>query len=107
MSFIDPESAATWPFLIILVDVYTYALRTMGDDEFFASRNQKFSTLANRNPLTVDEVIALSKQVLNIAFTLYWKDTFNTDQRVPNTTCTWESVRDKMTILLQAIHARE
>lgn len=113
----DPANASTWPLFIFIVDLYSYALLTMGDDEFFASRTQRTSASPHRNPLTVDEVIAFSKQVLNIAFTLYWSDALNSSQHVsgtslaweivPGTSLTWETVRGKLTELLQAIHARD
>jgi hypothetical protein len=75
----------------------------MGDDEFFGSTTA-------RNPLTLDELVSFGKQLLNIAFTLYWHD----DQTLLQETnvssqvrCTWEEVRDKATKCLLNIHARE
>ena len=109
-TFTDPESGSAWLPLLFLTDIYTQALLTMGDDEFFASRLSAAgvsSKSTHRNPLTVDEVISFSRQLLNIAFALYWNEAQVSDGNAPGTPISWESVRDKLTKLLQAIHARE
>ena len=76
----------------------------MGDDEFFGNN------ATTRNPLSLDELKSLSRQLLNVAFTLYWRD----DQLHAgdggisgNSRYTWESVREKVTKCLLAIYARE
>ena len=99
----DPTYAPHWPPILFLCDIYSQALMTMGDDEFFGST-------AARNPLTLDELVSFGRQLLNIAFTLYWRD----DQTLLQETnvssqvkCTWEDVRDKATKCLLDIHARE
>ena len=110
----DQSHAPHWPPLLFLVDLYNQALLTMGDDEFFSSSprtaaSSSSSALA-RNPLSLDEITALSKQLLNIAFTLYWREdqTNVQDSCVPGfANLKWESVRERITKLLQAIHARE
>jgi hypothetical protein len=75
----------------------------MGDDEFFGST-------AARNPLTLDELVSFGRQLLNIAFILYWRDD-QTSLQVTSVSsqirCTWEDVRDKVTKCLLDIHARE
>lgn len=78
----------------------------MGDDEFFATANRPG---APRNPLTLDELSALSKQILNIAFPLYWnEDQLNVKEEcIPGLPIRWESVRERMTKCLKAIHSRE
>ena len=77
----------------------------MGDDEFFSTG----SVNGPRNPLTLDELTAFSRQLLNIAFTLYWnQDSLSMQGYVPGmANLKWESVREKTTRCLQAIHARE
>ena len=99
------ESVAHWPPLLLLIDLYTQALLTMGDDEFFGTG----VTNAPRNPLSLGEVISLSRRLLNIAFALYWReDRTNTTQgQLPATQLNWNGIRDKATRCLQAIHARE
>jgi ubiquitin-protein ligase E3 C len=83
----------------------------MGDDEFFssASSSASSSTPAPRNPLTLDELTSFSRQLLNIAFTLYWREDQTNVQEggVPGVNLKWEGVREKVTGCLQAIHARE
>lgn len=102
----DPNYAQYWPPLLFLTDLYTQSLLTMGDDEFFST-----GTAPNvpRNPLSVDEVVAFSRKLLNIAFTLYWRDDQANLQQaaLQGMSLKWESVREKVTKCLQAIHARE
>ncbi|KAI0926648.1 hypothetical protein AcV5_007383 [Taiwanofungus camphoratus] len=103
----DPENAETWSPLLFLVDMYTQALLTMGDDEFFSSGT---SAGTPRNPLSLDEIVSFSRQLLNIAFVLYWReDTSNIQEgSVPGLgNLKWENVREKVTKCLQAIHARD
>jgi ubiquitin-protein ligase E3 C len=76
----------------------------MGDDEFFSE------TGANRNPLMLDDLRRFSKQLLNIAVTLYWREEYATPGQyliTPDLKCPWETVREKATRCLVAIHARE
>ncbi|CCM05435.1 uncharacterized protein FIBRA_07654 [Fibroporia radiculosa] len=101
------DRADAWPPLLFLVDLYTQALLTMGDDEFFSSG---MSNSAPRNPLTVDELTTFSRKLLNIAFALYWREDPNNIQRggVPGLGyLKWEDVREKLTKCLQAIHVRD
>jgi len=81
----------------------------MGDDEFFGSSPGAGGTAA-RNPLTLDELVSFGRQLLNIAFTLFWRDDQTLLQRTNVSSqirCTWEGVRDKVTKCLLGIHARE
>ena len=100
--------ASDWPSLMLLTELYNQMLLTMGDDEFF-SLPSKGGVVAARNPLTLDEVLHLSKKLLNIAFALYWTEE-QTDIKngiVPSLRLTWEGVRDRATKCLQAVHARQ
>jgi hypothetical protein len=75
----------------------------MGDDEFFGSATA-------RNPLILDELVSFGRQLLNIAFTLYWRGDQTSLQETnvsSQVRCTWEDVRDKVTKCLLDIHARE
>ncbi|KAL5519890.1 hypothetical protein ACEPAG_1550 [Sanghuangporus baumii] len=106
----DTAHGGEWLPLLFLTDIYTQALLTMGDDEFFASRlsaTAASSKSIHRNPLTVDEVISFSRQLMNIAFALYWSESMVSDGNAPGTPISWKGVRDKMTNLLQAVHARD
>lgn len=79
----------------------------MGDDEFFGTSNT--STTSPRNPLNLDELTTFSRQLLNIAFVLYWREDQTNVQEggVEGVRCTWEGVREKLTKCLLGIHARE
>lgn len=103
---LDPAYGPDWVPLLFLVDLYTQALLTMGDDEFFGT----VSNSAMRNPLSLDELVSFSRQLLNIAFALYWRD----DQAVVQESgvsgivrSSWENIRDKVTKCLLSINARE
>ncbi|KAK0207871.1 HECT-domain-containing protein [Desarmillaria ectypa] len=99
----DPAHAGAWPSLLLLADLYTQALLTMGDDEFFDSSG-------TRNPLTLDDLTSFSRQLLIIAFTLYWRDDQTRLQKemvCPDVRCTWEGAREKVTKCLLAIHSRD
>ena len=81
----------------------------MGDDEFFSSDSAPAHANSPRNPLTLDEITSLSRKLLNIAFTLFWREgqIGAQDGRVPGLGLKWEVVRRKATRFLQAVHARE
>jgi ubiquitin-protein ligase E3 C len=106
LSNVDPAHATSWPPLLFLADLYTQTLLTMGDDEFFGTT----SNASQRNPLTLDELTSFSRQLLNIAFMLYWReDQTNVQEGGVSGAVrfTWEGVREKVTKCLLGIHARE
>lgn len=107
---LDPKNAKYWPSLLFLAELYNQALLTMGDDEFFASAAgpSTASSSAVRNPLALDDVVAFCRQLLNVAFTLYWTEDQALLQRgVGPAGYRWDVVREKITKCLVAIHARE
>ena len=140
---VDPSNTETWAPMLVLVDLYTKALMTMGDDEFFGTSEKvgapsSSHTLGGggsaatrvafpgasagtvsawRNPLTLDELVVFSRQLLNIAFVLYLQEGategngFRIEDLVGGAVggvrCTWEGVREKVTRCLVMIHARE
>jgi ubiquitin-protein ligase E3 C len=65
-------------------------------DEFFGNN------ATTRNPLSLNELVPLSRQLLNVAFTLYWQDDqlHVEDGGIPGKRYTWESVREKVTIFI-------
>lgn len=94
----------------------------MGDDEFFGTSGPASSSGATlrpvRNPLTLDELVSFSKQLLNVAFTLYWRDDASsgvTQPQLPDASvsgppgvrCSWEVIREKVTRCLVGIHTRD
>ncbi|EDR01699.1 uncharacterized protein LACBIDRAFT_310728 [Laccaria bicolor S238N-H82] len=69
----------------------------MGDDDFFGNN------ATTHNPLSLDELTSLSRQLLNVAFTLYWRDDQSHAEDPGNPRYTWGSVREKVTKCLLAI----
>lgn len=102
----DPKLISHWTPMIFLVDLYTQSLLTMGDDEFFSSTT---STNAPRNPLTLDELTVFSRQLMNIALSLYMRNDqmYTQEGPISGLPIGWEIVREKVTKCLQAVHARE
>lgn len=74
----DQSLAKSWPCLVVLAELYSRSLLTMGDDEFYPDSSSSVtlgsssasSTL--RNPLTLDEVVTLSSLLRNLAFGMFW-----------------------------------
>ena len=93
----------------MLTDLYTQVLLTMGDDEFFSTGQAGGSATISRNPLMIDEVIAFSRKLLVVAFTLYVREdqTNAPGTTIPGTNLSWDSAREKFTNCLLAIHSRE
>jgi ubiquitin-protein ligase E3 C len=81
----------------------------MGDDEFFSGFDSPARGNAPRNPLTLDEITSLSRKLLNVAFTLFWREGQIGAHNgcIPGLNIKWEVVRKKVTRFLQAVHARE
>jgi len=96
----DPSFQPWWPPLILLTDLYTHTLRTMGDDEFFSNSSML---------LTLHDLVPFSRSLFSVAFTLYWRDDQWKLQEayVPGLNLRWVNVREKITKCLVAIHARE
>ena len=106
---IDITNASHWAPLLVLTYLYNRALLTMGDDEFFSSSTSVTTPAMQRNPLTLDELIAFSRKLMNVAYALYLCDdvTIMLEKEVPGTEMTWKAVRELVTLCLQGIHARE
>ncbi|GLB43810.1 putative HECT-domain-containing protein [Lyophyllum shimeji] len=123
-----------WPALLLLVELYTKTMLTMGDDEFFGTSSAAAASTSRtlgsagvgaaiagagadgrrtaplaRNPLGLDELVEWSRQLLNVAFTLYWREDPETMRTLvgPEVRSTWEGVRERVTKCLVAIHARD
>lgn len=83
----------------------------MGDDEFFSSSSSSSyaAASAQRNQLTLDELVAFSRQLMNIAYVLYLGEgaAVILEQEVPGAGMTWKAVRELTTLCLQGVHARE
>ena len=97
----DPTLRTEWPALILLIELYSRCLLTLGDDEFFAQ---------NKNPLSLDEVVGLTAMGRNLAFALYWQESSLVgwkDSKVVGTRVDLDALRGMTTVLLQQVHARE
>ncbi|KZO97211.1 HECT-domain-containing protein [Calocera viscosa TUFC12733] len=92
---------SVWPALLLLTEIYSHALLTMGDDEFFSAPN------APKNPFSLDELTELSGLLLKVSFTLYWDGGEDLSGTVPGLSVTWEGVRERTTQLLVQIRARD
>lgn len=100
--------------MVFLSEVYTQALVTMGDDEFFSAHSSSSSnktSSAARNPLTLDDLSSFSRKLLNIAFSLYSREGSQEEKPmgmgVEMGRWTWEGVRESVGRCLIGIHARE
>lgn len=104
MRAVDPAHASSWPPLLFLEDLYIRSVLTMGDDKFFSAS----LTNVPCNPPTLDELTSWHK-LLNIAFTLYWREDYMNVQRVGcrGVNLKWKGVREKVTRYFFVIHARE
>lgn len=115
----DPSTSSEWAPLVLLAELYSRALLTIGDDEFL-------SNSGGRNPLTVDEVTTLSGLLRNLAFALYWYEgvislatptpqgklsqgngSGLSSPYLPGTTVTYVRLRELVTKLIQQLHARD
>ncbi|SCV74701.1 BQ2448_7730 [Microbotryum intermedium] len=100
-SLLDPALAPDWNVLVLLSELYSRCLHTMGDDEFYATRN----------PLSLDEVVGLSAMLRNLAFQLYWQEgdliSQQKGRRIAGTRISIEAMRFLAMGLLQQIHARD
>ncbi|KAG7093192.1 hypothetical protein E1B28_006881 [Marasmius oreades] len=115
-----------WPALLLLSEIYTQALGTMGDDEFFgsggaggsgrgstsyakASASSVAAGMKNQNPLTLDDLTLLSRMVLNVVWVLYAYPTPSTPppSYSSSSSSSWNSIRMTLTRMLRAIHARD
>jgi ubiquitin-protein ligase E3 C len=115
-ALLDNNTRGEWAPLLLLVEIYQRVLLTMGDDEFFVSMRSiggPSRTAGAGNPLTLDELTGWSRQLLNIAFQLYWRqDVFQAaagkeGNLVGPAGFSWEEIRDSVTRCLIGIHTRE
>ncbi|KAJ7051291.1 HECT-domain-containing protein [Mycena amicta] len=106
--------------LILLLDLFTQTLLTMGDDEFFAFPESQDATAptarAVQNPLTKDELVDLTRQLMRLVLELYFADgdDVNTSgsrsagkQRGYGMSANLKQLRDNVVRFLLAVHARD
>ena len=85
-----------WSMLTILCELYSRALVTLGDDEFYPE--------GSRNPLSIDDVLTLSAHLRNLAFAMYW---YSVEGKLPGTHLDLMDLRSLVTRLLQQLHTRD
>ncbi|KAH9812750.1 hypothetical protein DFH28DRAFT_392310 [Melampsora americana] len=117
----DMKMAGEWEDLIVLSELYSRCLMTLGDDEFFndetkvtipmiSSSQQTNDVISTgRNPLILDEVIGLAGLLRNLAFGLYWTEGQADIKQghVIGTRVGLEQLRNLATRLLQQIYTRD
>ncbi|KDR70650.1 hypothetical protein GALMADRAFT_879854 [Galerina marginata CBS 339.88] len=111
MNVYDPKTAVYWPPIIFLTDLYSQALHTMDDKEFFGQAPGS----RGRNPLTLEEVASFSVQLLNIVFTLDWRYSDYSDMPKgrhseyisSDVYCSWTALKEKLMQCLLRIRARD
>lgn len=106
---LDPTLRSEWPCFLLLAELYSRCLLTLGDDEFYSAKN----------PLTLDEVVGFSAILRNLAFALYWQEGGSTAKNEGNGRDGWEGLkvvgtrikvlelRTLAVTLLNQMHARE
>ncbi|PWN54082.1 HECT-domain-containing protein [Violaceomyces palustris] len=117
----DEAYGDEWPALVLLCELYSRCLLTIGDDEFYPTSTPLGASASNapsRNPLSLDEVISLSTLLRNLAFAMYWHEgtglladiqasSPGTVGRVPGMKLSYLALRGLVTKLLQQLHARD
>jgi len=79
-TLVDENYKEDWSALILVLELYSRALLTIGDDEFYPKATSSLNssnnsaTSVSRNPLSLDEIISLSGVLRNLAFSLYWNE---------------------------------
>ncbi|GAA5926625.1 hypothetical protein JCM1841_003185 [Sporobolomyces salmonicolor] len=112
----DPQFAEEWPVVVLVLEMYSRCLLTLGDDEFYTTSSGREAE--GRNPLMLEEVVGLSGLVRNAAFAMYWQEgaveggaAEGVDEamrrKVVGTRVAYEEVRALMTRFLQQVHARD
>ena len=107
LSFVDERYKAEWSVVVLLAELYTHAMLTMGDDEFFSSgspASQSMSVSVPPNPLNLDDLKVFSRKLLNIAFALYSRED---GREVIGAVGSRSSIRKVLGKCLRGIHARE
>jgi ubiquitin-protein ligase E3 C len=95
-------ASRSWSILFLLCEVYARILLTIGDDEFLDKNH------SHTNPLEVQQVIHLSRQLKNISFVMFWRaNSMDLTQQIGSTGIQLNQLRSSVTHLLQQIHMRD
>ncbi|GAK62249.1 HECT-domain-containing protein [Moesziomyces antarcticus] len=124
-SLSSTSTSEDWPALVLVFELLSNVLLTLGDDEFYPSDNQfGGSNAANAAWLSRDEIVSISGLLRNVAFAMYWyegkaplvnlHDEDLTDARphkrtprVPGMRMTLLSLRSLVTKVLKQLHLRD
>jgi ubiquitin-protein ligase E3 C len=111
-----------WAPLLLLADLYSQGLVTMGDDEFFSSATTVLGTsgAGQKNPLSLDEIATFTRRLLNIAWVLWMYggdlgiEQSSSNSSIPTSVVptprvrfSWLEIRGRVTKTLLAINARD
>lgn len=92
----------SWSTLFLLCEVYARLLLTIGDNEFLNRTDN------HANPLEVQQVIHLSRQLKTISFVMFWRaNSMDLTQQIGLTGIQLNQLRSSVTHLLQQIHMRD
>ncbi|SPO21006.1 related to ubiquitin protein ligase e3 [Ustilago trichophora] len=127
----DPGTSQDWSALVLVLEMLSKVLLTLGDDEFFSSVDENFAVSGggggartNSGWLSRDEILSISGLLRNVAFAMYWYEGkaplvhLNSDDienptarehtpRVPGMRMTLLSLRTLVTTLLKQLHSRD
>ncbi|SNX81740.1 related to ubiquitin protein ligase e3 [Melanopsichium pennsylvanicum] len=125
----DLATRQDWPALVLVLEMLSKVLLTMGDDEFLSSVDESFginggAARSNSGWLSRDEIMSISGLLRNVAFAMYWFEGkaplvhLNGDDvedpkaqqctpRVPGMRMTLLSLRGLVTKLLKQLHSRD
>ena len=129
-SLSSPSTSQDWPALVVVLEMLSKVLLTLGDDEFLSSFEDNFSVngggraRSNAVWLSRDEILSISGLLRNVAFAMYWYEgkapLLNLDAgddtdaeartrtpRVPGMRMTLLSLRILVTTLLKQLHSRD
>ncbi|SPO20088.1 related to ubiquitin protein ligase e3 [Ustilago trichophora] len=127
----DQGTRQDWPALVLVLEMLSKVLLTLGDDEFYSSVDENFAVSGggsasriNSGWLSRDEILSISGLLRNVAFAMYWYEGkaplvhLNSDDienpltrertpRVPGLRMTLLSLRTLVTTLLKQLHSRD
>ncbi|PWN40258.1 HECT-domain-containing protein [Ceraceosorus guamensis] len=121
----DGKYETDWYPFILLVEIYSRTLLTLGDDEFYpVGQHGRMSSAtsagpsagvptSSRNPLSLDDVISFSALVRNLTFALYWLEGApgssgaSLDLPLYGLRMLRSELRSILTAALRQIHARD
>ncbi|KAM5438828.1 ubiquitin-protein ligase (E3) [Microsporum canis] len=62
-----------WTVILIFLELYTFLLKVLDDDEFFSGNSDnKYTSWTKESALALEDVKELTVFLTNLAFTLYW-----------------------------------